>query len=155
MLIRLILLLTVVPFVELTILLKLADRFSWQVTLGIVVLTGILGGILARLEGIKVLTRIRSEMASGIPPTGALVEGLLILVAGLVLVTPGVLTDACGFLLLVPPVRRFAANRLTAYFRRHLVVMHNRDDMATSPPPFVDVDVIDGDGTRESNGVQG
>ena len=107
MFIRLLFLLTVGPLVELTILMRMAERFTWRWTLGLVLFTGILGAWLARREGLKAATRIRSDLANGVQPMGSVVDGALILVAGVVLVTPGVLTDLCGFALLIPPFRRF------------------------------------------------
>ncbi|MCH8859086.1 MAG: FxsA family protein, partial [Proteobacteria bacterium] len=104
--VRLLLLLTVVPFVELMILLRLAEWLRWDGTIALVVFTGVLGAWLARREGLKAITKIQADLAAGVAPAGAVVDGLLILVAGIVLVTPGILTDLCGFGLLIPPVRR-------------------------------------------------
>lgn len=141
MFIRLLLLLTVVPFVELVILLRLAELFTWPRTLAVVVLTGVLGAWLARREGLKVIARIRADLEQGVAPANSLVEGVLILVAGVVLVTPGVLTDACGFALLVPPIRRWVRGRLTEAFRKRITMVHHGgqepfiDVEPTSPPP--------------------
>ena len=141
MFIRLLLLLTVVPFVELLILLRLAERFTWPRTLAVVVLTGVLGAWLARREGLKVLARIKNDLEQGVAPANALVDGMLILVAGVVLVTPGVLTDACGFALLVPPIRRWVRKRLTEAFRKRVTLVHRGgqdpfiDVEPTNPPP--------------------
>lgn len=134
MFLRLLVLLTVVPFVELTILLRLADGFGWGATLALVVITGVIGAWLARREGLKVLTRIRTDLNAGVAPTGAVVDGALILVAGIVLVTPGILTDLCGFALLVAPIRRWARRRLTEAFKKRIVVI--RPD---GSDPFIDV----------------
>lgn len=125
MLIRLVLLLTVVPFVELVILLKLADRFSWAATLGLVVGTGVVGAWLARHEGLKALSRIQAELARGEMPTEAMIDGVLIFAAGLLLLTPGLLTDLCGFALLIAPVRRGVRRRLAKSFRSRIVVMRH------------------------------
>lgn len=138
MFLRLLLLLTVVPLVELMILLRLAELLKWPTTLAIVILTGVIGAWLARREGIKALNRVREDLANGIPPADAVVDGILILVAGIFLVTPGVLTDACGFAMLVPPIRRWVRRRLTEFFRRKIVVLHPNE-----PSLFVDVDVVD------------
>ena len=140
MFLKLLLLLTVVPFVELMILLRLAEWLSWEVTLGTVVLTGVVGAWLARREGIKALERLRDDLAKGTPPADALIDGVLILVAGAVLVTPGVLTDACGFALLMPPIRRWVRRRLAEAFRRRVFVIRPNE-----PSVFVDVDAVDPD----------
>lgn len=130
----LLLLLTVVPFVELAILLRLADATGWMTTLGIVIVTGVVGAWLARREGLRTLLTIQSELSTGRMPAMSVVEGMMILVAGALLVTPGILTDTVGFALLIPPVRRWVARRVAKAFRGRVVVMH--------PPgqePFVDV----------------
>ena len=134
MFIRLVLLLTVVPFVELVILLQIADRFSWERTLLLIVLTGVLGAFLARKEGLKAMERIRSDLRNGKVPTQSVVDGVLILAAGLVLMTPGLLTDLCGFALLIRPIRGALRDRLTSWLKERVVVVHrNSDDV------FVDV----------------
>jgi len=133
MFLRLLLLLTIVPIVEVMLLLRIAERFEWGPTIALVLLTGVLGAWLARREGLKTMVRIQNEMANGVPPTGAMVDGLLILVAGVVLVTPGILTDLCGFALLIPPCRRWFRKRLVRWFKRHVVVMHqDTGESATS-----------------------
>lgn len=138
MLLRLLLLFTIVPLVELLILLRIAEAIDWFATIMLVVVTGVLGASLARREGLKVLTRIQEDAARGIPPGDALVDGLLILVAGAVLVTPGVITDACGFALLIPPLRRFVRARLADYFKRKITVVH-QGDRSGAEHPFIDV----------------
>lgn len=106
MLIRLLLLFTVVPLVELWLLLRLHEVTSLGFTLGLVLLTGIVGAALAKRQGLATLGRIRDELGAGRMPTNALQDGLLILLAGVLLVTPGLLTDTLGFSLLFPPARR-------------------------------------------------
>jgi len=126
---RLLLILTIIPLTELMLLLRLADAFSWQSTLALVVLTGVLGAWLARRQGIRTLARIQSELASGTLPADALIDGALILVAGLVLVTPGILTDIFGFALLIPPIRGWLKRRVAEACKKHTVVIrHDSSD---------------------------
>jgi len=131
---RLILLLTVVPLVELVILLRLAQAISWGPTIVLVIVTGVLGAWLARREGFRTLLTIQEEMAAGRMPTLSLMEGVMILVAGVLLVTPGILTDLVGFALLVPPIRRWVARRTAESFKRRMVVVHSG-----GVDPFIDV----------------
>jgi len=143
MFVQLLLLLTIVPFVELTILLRLADTFSWSSTLALVVITGIVGTWLARREGLRALATLQSEIAAGHTPADAIVDALLIFVAGVLLVTPGVLTDLCGFGLLVPAIRTVVKRRLHRFFSNRIVTMKydvdvNHDDMRNDT--FVDVE---------------
>ena len=99
------LLFTVVPFVELALLLKIGNVLGWANTLLLVIVTGVAGAALARWQGWQAMRRIQDEMRTGMLPAAAVVDGVLILMAGLLLVTPGVLTDVVGLGLLVPPVR--------------------------------------------------
>jgi UPF0716 protein FxsA len=116
MLFRLLLLFTLLPLVELAILLWIADRTSLWFTIGLVLLTGIIGAALAKLEGWRTVRRIQTDLSAGRMPADALVDALLILVAGALLVTPGVLTDLFGFSLLLPPFRKWMKGRLKRRF---------------------------------------
>ena len=105
---RLLLLFTVIPLTELWLLLWLAGRTSWQFTICLVIFTGVLGAWLARREGLRCLQTIHQRLERGELPTDSLMDGMMILLAGAVLITPGVLTDLLGFLLLIPQFRRLA-----------------------------------------------
>jgi UPF0716 protein FxsA len=111
-LMNLLLLFIVLPLAELALLLWLARLTSIGFTLALVIVTGAAGALLARSQGWRTLRRIRSELAAGRLPTESLVDALLIFVAGVLLLTPGVLTDAFGLLLLIPPCRRHYRRRL-------------------------------------------
>lgn len=139
MLPRLILLFTLVPIVEVMVLLWIKDRIDWPMTIAIVLLTGVVGAWLARREGFRTLRTIQEELGAGRPPTGAIVDGLLILIAGAVLITPGVLTDLFGFALLVPPIRRMIRRRLVEKFKAHVTVVHSVDHVTRGDDGFVDV----------------
>ncbi|RLE29764.1 MAG: membrane protein FxsA [Acidobacteria bacterium] len=103
---RLLLLFTVVPALELFLLIQLGRYVGFWPTAALVLGTGVVGAWLTRREGLKVLRAVNTEMAEGRMPTDYLLDGLLILLAGAVLLTPGLLTDAVGFVLLAPPARR-------------------------------------------------
>lgn len=148
MFIRLLLLLTVVPFVELVILLRLADAMGWANTVALILLTGVVGAFLARREGLKAFLRIRDEMSQGILPADALINGVLILAAGLLLVTPGVLTDLVGFAVLIGPLRRRIAHRIHESVKARIVVIHRPDQAAD---PFVDVEATGRDAQPPAN----
>lgn len=95
----------VMPLLELWLLLQVGDRYGWRVTLLLVVVTGITGAWLARIQGMQTLRAIQRDLASGQMPAPRLIDGVMILMAGVLLLTPGLITDAAGFLLLTPPVR--------------------------------------------------
>lgn len=107
MFIKLIILFTVVPLVELAILIKLGNIIGLIPTISLVILTGILGASLTRYQGISTLNKIQREMSQGVVPAENLLNGVLILVGGVVLLTPGLLTDIFGFLLLIPLTRNW------------------------------------------------
>ena len=103
---KLLLLFILVPATELALLIEVGSRIGTATTLLLIVATGVLGASLASRQGLGVLRQIERETAAGRMPGGAIVDGVLILVAGLVLMTPGFLTDVVGFLCLVPATRR-------------------------------------------------
>lgn len=126
MLFRLILAFVTIPLAELAVLVWLGDHVGLLPTLVLVVVTGILGAALARQQGVAAWQRFRAALdqagVTGRPPHRELVEGLLVLVAAAVLLTPGLLTDLAGFALLVPPVRRRAGALLVAWIGRRFLV---------------------------------
>ncbi len=135
MLFRLLLLLTVVPLVELMILLRIAKWINWEYTIALVIVTGIIGAWLARREGIKTFLKIQTDLQSGVAPASTMIDGVLILVAGAFLVTPGVLTDVCGFCLLIAPIRTRIRKKLAEAFQSRIVTLHPTHDH-TGPDPF-------------------
>ena len=108
---RLLLLFVLLPAVELALLIEIGSRFGTLHTLALIVVTGVVGAWLARGQGIAVVSQIQREVAEGRLPAGSLIDGVMILIAAALLVTPGILTDAFGFLCLVPAFRG-AAKRL-------------------------------------------
>jgi UPF0716 protein FxsA len=117
---RLLLLFTLVPLVELALLIQLGRVIGLAATIAIVLLTGVIGATLARWQGLVTLRRVQTEMAEGRVPTDALVDGLLILVAGAMLFTPGLITDTIGCLLLIPPTRTAVRRALVEALRRRV-----------------------------------
>lgn len=120
MLFRLLLLFILVPLVELYLLLKLGALIGAAPTVAIVIVTGILGGAMARMQGFAVLRRIRRDLNAGTLPAGPLTDGLFIFAGGLLLLTPGLITDVVGFLALLPPTRRVFKKWSQGRFRRML-----------------------------------
>jgi UPF0716 protein FxsA len=97
--------LLLIPLADALLLVLVADFIGWQATVALVVLTALVGMLLARAEGRAALRKIQQQVARGEPPTDGLVDGALLLVAGAFLLTPGLVTDAIGFVLVVPPTR--------------------------------------------------
>jgi len=117
MLFKLFLLFTVVPFIELALLIKIGTMIGLFETILIIVITGMAGALMVRSAGIECLFRIQKNMDSGIIPTDDLFSGLLILVAGAFLLTPGLITDAAGFILLIPASRELVKKFLKKYVK--------------------------------------
>ena len=115
---RLLLLFIALPALELALLIEIGARIGTATTIGLIVVTGIVGASLARQQGLRVIGTIQRELAEGRLPAASLVDGLMILVASALLVTPGVLTDAFGFLCLVPAFRAVARRAMQRRFER-------------------------------------
>ena len=113
---RLFLLLAMVPLAEIWLLMLLAEKTNWLTTIAVVLSTGAMGIGLVRWQGIKTIQEIQRQLAAGQSPSKTIVSGVLILVAGAMLLTPGLLTDTAGFLLLIPAVRSAFASYLQRRF---------------------------------------
>ncbi|MXR20220.1 FxsA family protein [Halobacterium bonnevillei] len=97
--------LLVVPLADALFLVFVAAEIGWQLTVALVVLTALLGTLFVRAEGRHTLRRIQQSLATGKTPTNELIDGGLLIAAGAFLLTPGLLTDALGFLLVFPLTR--------------------------------------------------
>lgn len=93
------------PIIELVLLFELHGIVGFLPTVMLVLLTGVAGAALVRRQGLAILLKIQREMSIGNVPAPQMIDGVMILVAGALLVTPGLITDVSGFLLLVPFVR--------------------------------------------------
>ena len=118
MVLRLFLLFTLIPVLELWILIKLGSAMGGLAALALVIGTGIAGASLAKIQGLQTLQKIRECMHQGVTPADELVDALMILVAGIVLITPGLLTDIAGILLLVPTTRNQIKKRAKETFNQ-------------------------------------
>lgn len=100
-----ILALVAIPIIEIALFIELGGWVGLWPTIGLVIVTAIIGGVLLRAQGFSAMRRMQASMAEGGDPRGPLAHGILILLAGLLMLTPGFFTDAVGFTLLVPPAR--------------------------------------------------
>ena len=105
MLWKLFLAFTIIPVSEIYILIAIGGQIGILPSIGLVILTGIVGASLARSQGLQTLGRIRDSFRQGVVPGEELLNALLIAIAGIVLLTPGFLTDAAGLFLLIPATR--------------------------------------------------
>lgn len=116
----LLLLFFTVPLVEIYLLLEVGGVIGALPTIGLVVLTAVIGAALIRAQDIATLGRVQQELDRGELPAMGIVEAALLLVAGALLLTPGFVTDTLGFLILVPPLRRWA---ITSFITRRLAAV--------------------------------
>ncbi len=143
MLIRLLLLFTIIPLIELTLLLQLADWKGWWPTVCLVFATGIVGATLARYQGLRCMNRVQEELSAGRLPGDPMIDGLMILVAGALLVTPGILTDLVGFALLTPIFRAGMRRYLKHRFKARIQAVSAQHGAASPRDQVIDVRVIE------------
>jgi UPF0716 protein FxsA len=120
MFLRLFLLFTLVPALEIYLLVQVGHVIGAANTVLLVIATGVVGAHYARLQGFAVLRKFQESLASGRLPGGELIDGALLLVGGALLITPGLLTDALGFSLLFPPSREFWKRLVVEWIRRRV-----------------------------------
>jgi UPF0716 protein FxsA len=118
MLLRLILLFTLLPIIELALLLRINQSIGIFYTMLLVIITGIAGAWLAKSEGRSIISRIRVEMGQGRMPGDELVNGLCVLIGGAFLLTPGIITDISGFFLIFPFTRSFIKSLIKTKMRQ-------------------------------------
>lgn len=122
---RLLALFVILPAVELVLLLQFHRWTGFWPTVALILFTGLFGGYLARREGLNAWRRVQQRLSNAQVPGAELVDGLIVLVSGALLVTPGLLSDIAGFVGLLPPtralirgvlIRRFQHSQRTAVF---------------------------------------
>lgn len=138
--------LVLVPIIEIALFIEVGGFLGLWPTIAIVILTAFLGTVLLRRQGLATLADLQGRLQQGQDPSSTIAHGAMILIAGIVLLTPGFFTDAIGFLLLVPPIRasiiRTIGQRMTASAHVHF---HQTGPGFHREPPQADNSVIDGD----------
>lgn len=109
------LLLVAVPIVEVALFIKIGGFIGLWPTLGVIVLTAIAGAALLRWQGLKALMNLKAALDENRLPVAEAFDGVSLLLAGVLLLTPGFFTDALGFLLFVPPFRAWLRRRLVDF----------------------------------------
>lgn len=120
MFIKLLIIFIFVPLMELYILIEAGRIIGLGATIGLIMLTGTAGAWLARSQGVEILRKIQEETSQGQMPAMTLIDGALVLVGGLLLLTPGFFTDVLGFSFLVPMTRDFWRKGLNAWLQKQL-----------------------------------
>lgn len=134
-----------VPIIEIALFIQVGDLIGLWRTLGIVILTAILGTFLLRLQGMAALQRLQTSLNEGGNPVDPIVHGALILAAGLLLLTPGFFTDAVGFSLLVPPVRAAIIRWGAVRFMQSGATVYTSANMGGAPNRPQDPGAVEGD----------
>ncbi len=133
-----------VPLLEIAVFIEIGGALGLWPTLALVILTAVLGTWQLRAQGLITLMRARDQVERGALPARELFDGACLLVAGALLLTPGFVTDAVGFLLFFPPVREILLGLLARRMARHMQtrVFIDGDEVSTGQP---NSSVIDGD----------
>lgn len=121
---KLFILFVVMPILEISLLLKVGDEIGGWTTLAIVIFTAIVGAQLVRAQGIAALAEIKHKTAMGELPAESITEGIMILVAGVLLVTPGFITDGIGLLMTIPFTRKPFAHVLVKQLSQQMKAQH-------------------------------
>ncbi len=124
---KLLVIFIVVPVVELSLLIKVGSIIGTLNTIIIVLLTAAIGAYLVKLEGLGVMYRIQKNMMEGIFPAEELIDGMMILIAGVLLLTPGFITDTIGFLMVFPGSRKIIKRIARRYFDKRITSIHIRE----------------------------
>lgn len=143
-----------IPVAEIALFIELGGRIGLGWTLLSIIATAMIGTVLVRQQGLQTLARARAHMARDELPVNELIAGVCILVAGALLLTPGFLTDALGFVLLVPPFRTALANAVISRMKNSSRFrMHRQQSRSQSPPPGGRGPVIDGEFEEVNEGT--
>lgn len=115
---KLIIAFTLIPFMELYLLMAIAEQTSFLTTVSIVLFTGVLGAFFAKREGRIVITKIQESLNRGVMPANELLHGLCVLMGSVLLITPGIMTDVFGFSLLLGVTRNGYVELAKAYISK-------------------------------------
>ncbi len=120
---------TLIPVAEIYLIIKLGGFLGAFNTVAIIILTGFAGATLARMQGLETMLRVRQSLQQGLVPAEEMVDALLIFIAGIVLLTPGFITDIAGLLLLFTPsrfyIKRFLRRKFDQWNKDSRIQYHN------------------------------
>jgi UPF0716 protein FxsA len=107
----------IVPVTEIYILIEVGKRIGSLATISIIIFTGILGAYLVKNQGFMILKKIQNDLNDGIMPGDSLIQGAIILAGGILLLTPGFVTDIAGFIFLIPVSRNVVKKYLLKWLK--------------------------------------
>lgn len=150
MLFALFLIFVIVPIIEISILIQVGEQLGVMTTIALVILTAAVGASLVRSQGLQTLMSAQQKIQQGQQPGREVIEGVMLAIAGVLLVTPGFVTDIFGLLILTPVTRKLFAN----YLLTKMIVKstssssfhgHSPFQGGFGQPPQQDGDIIDGE----------
>jgi UPF0716 protein FxsA len=152
---KLFLLFAILPIIEIAILINVGEQIGGWYTVAIVIITAFAGAHLVRQQGISTLMQAQQKMQAGAMPGQEMAEGLLLVIAGVLLVTPGFITDGIGFLLSLPITRPLIAKGLVKHLSLKVInpsfngnfSQHQQSPHSTSQSE----DIIEGEFERKDN----
>lgn len=151
---RLFILFTTVSLLEIFVLVKVGGILGAWPTIALVVVTALIGSALVRSQGLQLVAELQARMAKGEMPGQQLVEGIMLILTGVLLVTPGFVTDFCGLLLLQPSIRGAIAKTILANVKFSSATMgagFAQNQSGFSKNSINDGDVIEGEFERKDD----
>lgn len=137
----------VIPFIEILVFFEVADSIGFFQALGLTVLSALIGAAIIKYQGLQTLGEIQTALDRGRVPLGELFDGMCMIIAGLLLIVPGFVTDFFGFIMLIPfarnPMRHFV--RTYIYREAEVSSTENGDDYYNRPRKTAHKDVFDGE----------
>lgn len=132
-----------VPLVEIYLMIQVGGAIGALPTIGLLLLSAVVGVVIVKREGLGIIRRLQTQMRVGDSPGNDLLDGVLIVLAGVLLVIPGFLSDAVALLLLVPPVRRFARSAVAHRVQARIATLVERQGMAFGAAGVYDTRVVE------------
>lgn len=141
-----------IPIIEIGLFIQVGGYLGLWTTLAVVVLTALVGTTLMRAQGVSTMQKLQSSIQTGRNPADPIANGAFILIAGLLLLTPGFFTDAVGFALLIPPVRQFIIGKIGDRLRFQTSVFTSAQNHQSQPASET---VLDGEYEIMEDGPKG
>lgn len=151
---KLFLLFAILPIVEITVLISVGEQIGGWNTVAIVIVTALAGSYLVRQQGLSTLLNAQQKMQSGNIPGQELAEGLLLVIAGVLLVTPGFITDGLGFLLCLPMTRPVIAKNLLKHLSVQVINQSQNGQFYSQPQQSDDDNIIEGEFEHKDDNVK-
>ena len=144
----------VVPVIEITVLIEVGEQLGAFTTVALVILTAAVGASLVRSQGLQTLLNAQKKMQQGEQPGQEVIEGVMLAIAGVMLVTPGFVTDFLGLILLLPFSRQFFANKLLARMIIKNMASQQPFNQGFSSHQSQSEDIIDGEFVNKDHDFQ-